>query len=150
MTFGIGLNVAVTPDTGDDPWQTPAISLHQAAVGVTPTLGSTLLAILDQIRHCLDQLQAHGPDVIHRAYCEGSLLIGRDILYWSEAQEKALEQTISSSPCQGGGHRRGPGPAPGHRRGAVDLGSCPVSGELRSQFPELSPTFSMYFLQLSL
>ncbi len=45
VTFGIGLNVAVTPDTGDDPWQTPAICLHQAATGATPTLGSILLAI---------------------------------------------------------------------------------------------------------
>nr|MEE4267611.1 hypothetical protein [Candidatus Krumholzibacteria bacterium] len=106
VTFGIGLNVAVTPDTGDDPWQTPAISLHQAAAGVTPTLGSTLLAILGQIRHCLDQLQAHGPDVIHQAYCEGSLLIGRDILYWSEAQEKALDN-----------------PSPPRRAGVVAIGA---------------------------
>ncbi len=86
VTFGIGLNVAVAPDTGDDPWQAPVTSLLQVATGAVPTLGSMLITMLAQIRGCLDQLQADGPEVIHQAYCEGSLLIGQDIHFWPEAQ----------------------------------------------------------------
>jgi biotin-(acetyl-CoA carboxylase) ligase len=92
VTFGIGLNVAVAPDTGDDPWQTPATSLHQAAAGATPSMGAVLVTLLAEVRSCLDLLETHGPEVLHKAYCDGSLLIGRDVIFLPEAQGNDAEK----------------------------------------------------------
>jgi biotin-(acetyl-CoA carboxylase) ligase len=85
VTWGIGMNVAVLPSVHLTPFVPAVTCLHSVRGAEHVTLASLFWALLTAIETRFAELTRHGPSSLFTAYQADSLVLGRSVTVWDEA-----------------------------------------------------------------